>query len=256
METESKPPAILTTVIGNVMVIAYNRPHRRNAWNVSTVRESIAAIKQANEDPAIGAIVITGEGASYCAGADLKEDPEYDPVTNHRMTPATLSMGQGDHNWTSLLSRSKPVICAINGPAHGIGATHTLSADIRVIAASASFSFAFLKLKVMPECGSTALLPRLIGAGRANNILLRGGTISAQQALDWGLVTDIFPDEGFRESAIALAQELADLPRLQMQFTKQMLATNAEQGDPEAIMRCESQTFVAFLKAMKKTKPL
>lgn len=242
--------------VGNVLVIAYDRPAQRNAWSVGCARETIAAILDANADPAIGAIVLTGEGSVYCAGADLKAEPEYDPVTGHRLMSATYMMGSGDANWIGLLARSKPVVAAINGPAIGLGATHTLAADIRVMAQSAHFSFPFLRLGAMPECGSSALLARLIGTGRATDILLRSGTISAQQALDWGLVTQLFPDEELREGAIAIARQLADVKPLQMALTKRMLADNAAGGDAEAIMQVESRAFVELLKASRKEKPL
>jgi 2-(1,2-epoxy-1,2-dihydrophenyl)acetyl-CoA isomerase len=247
---------ILCETVGKVAVIAYNRIDRRNAWSVTCVRETIAAIHAANANAEVGAIVLTGEGATYCGGADLKEGKEYDPETGLRLTAASFTMGSGDDNWIGLLSRSKPVVAAVNGPAVGIGATHTLAADIRVAARSASFSFPFLRLGAMPECGSTALLPRLIGTGRATAVLLRSRTISAEEALAWGLVTDVFPDEELRANAIAIAQELAHLRPLQVSLTKRMLNANAACSDEEAIMRAESRAFVELFKTMKQEKAL
>lgn len=241
---------------GAVAVIVYDRPERRNAWNVACVRETIAAIRAANADDGVGAIVLTGEGGAYCAGADLKDEPERDPATGRLLTPATFTMGSGDDNWIALLARSKPVVAAINGPAVGIGATHALAADIRVMAQSAHFAFPFLPLGAMPECGSTALLPQLIGRGRATEVLLRGGTIAADQALAWGLVTQVFADEALRRGAVAIAAELAALPPLQLALTKRMLSANALAGDAEQIMRTESLAFVELLKARRQDKPL
>ncbi len=248
--------AIRYEVAERVAVITYDRPERRNAWNVACVRETIAAILAANDDPQVGAIVLTGAGGVYCAGADLKEEAEYDPETGRRLNPAVFAMGEGDHNWIALLARSKPVIAAINGPAIGLGASHALAADIRVMARSAHFSFPFLKLGAMPECGSTALLPRLIGAGRATDVLLRSQDISSAQALEWGLVTQVFDDDAHRHGAIALARELAQLAPLQVKLTKQMLAANADEGNAAAIMRNESRAFVQLFKALKREKPL
>lgn len=246
--------AILTERIGRVALIAYNRPERRNAWDVACLRETIAAIRAANADDQVGAIVLTGEGSSYCAGVDLKSVPEYDPVTGRTLTPATFTMGSGDDNWIKLLADSKPVVAAINGPAVGIGATHPLAADIRVMARSAHFSFPFLRLGAMPECGSTALLPRLIGLGRATDVLLRSGTISAEEALQWGLVTRVFPEADLRAGAIAIAEQLAAAGALQVKLTKEMLAANALASDAEQIMRTESRAFVQMLKALKPKK--
>jgi 2-(1,2-epoxy-1,2-dihydrophenyl)acetyl-CoA isomerase len=242
--------------VGAVQLIVYDRPARRNAWSVACVRETIAAIKAANADGSVGAIVLTGAGSIYCAGADLKGEAEYDADNGRRLTPASFTMGTGDANWIDLLVRSKPVVAAINGPAIGIGATHPLACDIRVMAESAHFSFPFLQLGAMPECGSSALLPRLIGAGRATDILLRSEVVSAQEALQWGLVTRVFADEDLREGAIAIAQQLAQVSPLQMTLTKQMLASNAETGDAHEIMRTESRAFVQMLKAMKQEKPI
>lgn len=250
------PATIRISQSGRVQLISYDRPARRNAWNVACVRETIAAILQANADPGIGAIVLTGEGTTYCAGADIKEGTEYDPETGHRLTPASFTMGSGDHNWIDLLARSKPVIAAINGLAVGIGASHSLAADVRVAAQSASFSFPFLQLGAMPECGSTALLPRLIGPGRASDVLLRSSTISAQQALDWGLVTQVFPDAELLDGAMAIARQIAELPELQVRLTKQMLVANAVNGDAHSVMRNESEAFIQLLKAAKREKPL
>jgi 2-(1,2-epoxy-1,2-dihydrophenyl)acetyl-CoA isomerase len=242
--------------VGGVQLIVYNQPERRNAWSVACVRETIAAIKAANVDDQVGAIVLTGEGSSYCAGADLKGAPEYHPQTGRRLTPATYTMGSGEDNWIEFIAGSKPVVAAINGPAIGIGATHPLACDIRVIAESAHFSFPFLRLGAMPECGSSALLPRLIGIGRATDVLLRSAAISAEEALAWGLVTRVFPDAELREGAIAIAQQLADVKSLQMKLTKQMLADNAQCADAEKIMLTESRLFVQMLKALKQEKPI
>lgn len=241
---------------GRVAVITHDRPAQRNAWGVDSVRATVAALLRANEDDGVGAIVLTAAGDTYCAGADLKAEAQYDPDTGRRLTPATFTMGRGDNNWLSLLERSKPVIVAINGPAVGIGATHPLAADIRIAAESASFSFPFLRLGAMPECGSTALLPRLVGAGRARDIILRSATVSAQEALAIGLVTAVYPDEQLSGAALALGEQVAELPALQVKLSKRMLNENALATDPDEIMRNENAAFVEMLKTLKREKPL
>jgi enoyl-CoA hydratase/carnithine racemase len=256
METQPEAPSLRCERSGRVALISYDRPARRNAWSVALVQETIAAIARANADPEVGAIVLTGEGAVFCAGADLKDAPQYDADTGRRLTPATFTMGRGERNWLAFLAQSKPVIAAVNGPAVGIGATHILAADLRIAAESASFSFPFLQLGAMPECGSTALLPRLVGAGRAMDLLLRGATVSAREALDIGLVTAVHPDGQLRAAAIALAGQIADLPPLQVGLTKRMLCANAGAVDFDAIMRTENAAFLELLQASKKDKPL
>ena len=258
---DGTPPASVASPVryereGPVAVITHDRPERRNAWSVDSVRATVAAILRANADPDVGAIVLTGAGTTYCAGADLKAEPEYEPDSGRRLTPATFTMGRDDHNWIALLQRSKPVIVAVNGPATGIGATHTLAADIRLAATSASFSFPFLALGAMPECGSTALLPRLVGAGRALDIILRSATISAMEALHIGLVTAIHPDGTLLARAVELGEAIAGLPHLQVKLTKRMFSENARAQDADTIMQNENAAFIELLKNLKREKPL
>jgi 2-(1,2-epoxy-1,2-dihydrophenyl)acetyl-CoA isomerase len=253
--TATEPP-VKYDMHGKVALISYNRVARRNAWNVACVEATIAAIQRANADPVIHAIVLTGEGSTFCAGADLKDAPRYDPATGRRLTPATFTMGSDERNWIRLLAQSKPTIAALNGPAVGIGATHVLAADIRIAAESASFSFPFLRLGAMPECGSTALLPRLVGAGRAMDLLLRNATVTAQEALQIGLVTAVHPDGALRDEALMLARHIAELPELQVRLTRRMLRDNANAQNAEAVMRTENDAFLELLQALKREKPL
>lgn len=251
---ESSP--VRYEVVNAVALVTVARPERRNAWSVGCVEAVVAAIKRANADAAVGAIVLTGEGDTYCGGADLKDSPTYDPETGRRLTPATYTMGEGDRNWISLLAESKPVVVALNGPAVGIGATHILAADMRVAAQSASISFPFLKLGAMPECGCTALLPRLVGSGRALDMILRNATVPANEALAIGLVTAVFPDDELLKEALALASQLAKLPPLQVRLTKRMFLENAASQSPAEVMKVENRAFVELLKSLKKEKPL
>ena len=258
------PPAPSDTVFqtlnyevhGAVALIAFNRPERRNAWNVPLVRELIAAVQRANADDAIGAIVLTGEGSVYSAGADIKGEAEPRDENGRRPNPASLTMGKGDHNWPLLMSRSKPVIAAVNGPAYGMSLTCALSADIRIAAESAVFGFTFLKLGAMPEMGSTGILPRLVGFGRAIDLCLRAATIGAVEAERIGLVTAVHPDADLRAAAIEMAGRIAGYPRLQARLTKAMFYDNAFEGSPETIMARENAAFLEMLSTLKRDKPL
>lgn len=255
MATITQYNTIELEYLRGVAIIRFNRPDQRNAWNVPMVRETIDAIQRSNNSPEIGAIILTGNGAAYCAGADLKH-VEKDPVTGRRLSPASLTMGKDDHNWIALLRRSKPTIAAINGPAVGIGATHILAADIRIAADSAMFAFPFLKLGAMPECGSTALLGQLIGYGRAVDLCLRSRTIDARQALDIGLVSEVFPQTDLADKAFEIAAEVASVPTLQMALTRQMFTRNTSNSEPAEIMRVENEAFIELLRARKRDKPL
>jgi enoyl-CoA hydratase/carnithine racemase len=167
---------------GPVALITYDRQERRNAWNLAMYREIVAAIAQANADPDIGAIVITNEGPVFCAGADFKAKPEPpDPATGRSPNMASEAMAP-DTGWLHLLARSKPTIVAVRGLATGLGVTHILPCDLRIAGESARFAFPFLKLGTMPELGSTALLPRLVGMGRALHLCLTAAEIDATEA--------------------------------------------------------------------------
>lgn len=236
---------------GNVAVITYDRQERRNAWSVPMYRETVAAVERANADAAIGAIVITNAGPVFCAGRDLKAPPEpRDPVTGRIVNVATLSMAQ-DESWLHLMSRSKPVIAAVQGAAVGLGVTQILAADIRVGSQSSTFSFPFVSLGLMPELGATALLPRLVGYGRAVDLCLTAAKIDAPEAERIGLITRIFPDESFASDVLALASQVAGYPPLQMRLTKELFDANATVGDKNDFLRKEVDAFVTMFRARK-----
>ncbi|MGE0387283.1 MAG: enoyl-CoA hydratase/isomerase family protein [Gammaproteobacteria bacterium] len=240
---------------GPVAIITFNRPDKRNAWNVPILRETIAAIQRANASEAVRAIVITGSGASYCAGMDFKAPPEPPDASGRPPTTASLTMGREEHDWLRLLAESKPNIVAVNGPAVGIGVTHILAADVRIAARSATFGFPFLRLGVMPEVGCSALLPRLVGFGRALDICLRSATLDAEEALRIGLVTAVHPDAELLDAALALAGQFAAYPPLQVRLTRRMFYENAGKGRSEEIFATENAAFVEMFKANRKPRP-
>jgi enoyl-CoA hydratase/carnithine racemase len=240
---------------GRVALISFDRVESRNAWNVPLVRELMAAVRRANASEDVRVFVITGEGSVYCAGADIKAREPKDE-TGRAPNPSTLTMGQGEANWLKLLADSKPNIVAVNGPAVGLGFTHTLSADIRIAAESATFSLPFVRLGAMPECGSTAMLGRIVGFGRAMDLCLRAGSLTASEALQIGLVTAVYPDADLRAEALRMAEQIAAFPALQVKLTKQLLWDNAGEHDADAIMRRESSVFVQMLRTIGRAKPL
>jgi 2-(1,2-epoxy-1,2-dihydrophenyl)acetyl-CoA isomerase len=249
-------PLVLYEERDRVALISMNRPANRNAWNIPLVHQLKDAVRRANASDAVRVIVLTGEGSVYCAGADIKAPPEPKDANGLSPNPSTFTMGREENNWLKLLAESKPTIIALNGPAVGIGATHTLSADIRIAAESAVFSFPFLRFGAMPECASTALLAKIIGFGRAMDVCLRAGQITAAEALQIGLVTAVHPDDRLREEALALAAGIAAFPPLQVGLAKRLLWENAGERDPEEIMRRERQAFFELLRATGRAKPL
>lgn len=234
---------------GPVAVITLNRPEARNPLSARMLIELMAAIEAANEDDAIGAIVLASAGPVFCAGADFK-DVKNDPLLDERgrpMTSATIGMRQ-DTSWLHLLQRSKPNVVAVQGPAIGLGVTHILGADIRVCAEEATFAFPFLRLGTLPEFGATALLPRLVGFGRAMDLCLGARTIDAVEAYRIGLVTRVIPGEQLREEAIAMATEIGGYKPKRLAKTKDLLYANWDEGDTNALLRRESMAFVEMFK--------
>jgi enoyl-CoA hydratase/carnithine racemase len=236
---------VLTERHGRVAVLTVSRPEVRNAWDVPTYRALAAEIRDASADPGVGAIVLTGSGTVYCSGVDLKAAPEPPDESGRVPTVGTLAMARTGH-WLDLVAEAKPLIAALNGPAVGLGATHILAADIRLAAESATIRFPFLSLRTLPELGSSALLQRLVGPGRARELLLTGRPVGAQEALQIGLVSAVYPDDEMLSEAIAVADRIASLPSLQVKLTRLLLDENADGADAATVLQRESRAFTAL----------
>ncbi len=237
-----------------VAVIAYDRQERRNAWSLAMVREVMAAVRQANADDEVAAIVLTHEGPVFCAGSDVKDGPHpRDPATGVRPNMATESMADGA-SWPQLLLDSKPFVAAVDGPALGAGATQLLSADLRIVGEGAVFSFPFLAFAAMPELGSTGLLARLVGFGRAAEIIYTSRQLDAREALEIGLVNRVVPAGEARAQGIAAARQLASIPALQFKLTKGLMHANFLEEDISQVVRNEMSAFRTLFRAMKAQK--
>jgi enoyl-CoA hydratase/carnithine racemase len=239
---------------GKVAIITYDRPERRNAMNTGTYRALVAAIERANASDDVGAIVLTHTGPVFCAGIDLKAEPEpKDPATGIRPTVATLGMAN-DTSWIHLLRRSKPTVAAMNGAAIGLGATHVLAADIRVGNRDASFSFPFLTVGTMPEFGFSALLPRIVGFAAAIEICLTAAKLDARASLAKGLLTRLTEADDALPEAVELAAQLAAQPRLQVSLTRQLLFDNVAETDWNLVLTREREAFVTLFRAQRAAK--
>ena len=239
---------VLTERHDRVAVLTVDRPEVRNAWDVPTYRALAAAIGDATADPDVGSIVLTGSGSVYCSGVDLKAPPEPADGSGRAPTVGTLSMARTGH-WLELVAAAKPLVVALNGAAVGVGATHTLAADMRLAAASATIRFPFLALHTLPELGSSALLQRLVGAGRARELLLTGRPIGAEEALQIGLVSAVYPDDQLLTAAIATAAGIASLPALQVRLTRRLLDENADGADAGTVLQRESRAFITLMRS-------
>ncbi len=228
---------IKTETRGHVGIITLSRPEKLNAWTDQMHAELVDQIEVWNADAEIGAIVFTGEGRAFCAGADLGGFSErletVDDAPSGR-TATTFSTP-----WTTLLRRSKPTVAAINGYAIGVGLTMVLPADIRIIADQAQVSIRFIKVGLVPELGSTRLLAQIVGLGNATDMCLTGRMVGAEEALRMGLVIATAPADQLLEVAIAKADELAGNPPSVMMFVKELLAKSPLDPDLDAVMERE-----------------
>ncbi|MFN8037417.1 MAG: enoyl-CoA hydratase-related protein [Acidimicrobiia bacterium] len=205
-----------------------NRPDKRNAMTramAGVLREQLAACA---EDPAVAVLVITGTGASFSAGADVKEVLEGPDATirERRSTPL----------WPvdEIASFPKPFLCALNGAAVGGGATLAMATDLRVAASSASLRFDLGRHGLTPEFGSSFLLWRQVGYSRALDLMLSGRTVDATEAFAMGLVTRVVEDAAVEAETQALAEQLAALPVDAAARTKQVLRAGLEASWDEA----------------------
>ncbi|ORW23646.1 hypothetical protein AWC19_11280 [Mycobacterium palustre] len=199
----SQPAAdVLIERDGPVGVVTINRPARLNAVNPETGDTLRSAFLELEADSRIRAAVLTGAGRGFCAGADISGDVgNARDVLLNSWNPLVLTMR----------SLQLPIIAAINGVAAGAGVSLTLACDLRVAATSARFELSFAKIGLMPDAGLTWLLPRVIGLGRANEMALLGGRLSATEARDWGLVNKLSEDGEALADAVAMARRFAEL---------------------------------------------
>jgi enoyl-CoA hydratase/carnithine racemase len=198
---------ILYSVADKVATVTLNRPDKMNAWSPDMERAFRAAIDRAAADDEARAIVVTGAGKGFCAGADLSPGPDGKP--RPRIVPP-FSADDFGQRYSYLLGVPKPIIAAINGACAGVGLCLALYADMRYMAEGAKMTTAFVRRGLIAEHGSAWMLPRLIGTQNAMDLLLTGRTVDAAEAERLGLVR-MLPREGFLEAVQAVAAEMAAL---------------------------------------------
>lgn len=226
---------------GRVGVITLNRPEKLNAWTDGMHREMRAALGAANDDAGIGAVVLTGAGRGYCAGADISNwQRSLDAEGGPHLGGNGAARDRSD-NIVSVIRRSKPVIAAVNGAAVGVGVTHILPCDIRIASDQARFGFLFVRMGVVPELASTYYLSQIVGLAAAQELCLRAQMIDAQEALRLGLVSRVVPGDRLLDEALALAEEIAALPGPQLRMTKDLFNRNAAEMDVQTAMAREGE---------------
>src|SRR5215468_1262287 len=195
---------------GAAAKLELNRPDRMNAWNAQLARDLLAVLTGVGEDPDVRAVLLTGAGRAFSSGADLKESQSPDgagptdlySVLTQRYHPLILGVRE----------MPKPVVAAVNGAAAGIGLSLALACDLVMAAESAYFLLAFVNIGLIPDGGSSLLIPSRVGFTRAAEMAMLGERIGARQALDWGLINRVWPDDEFPARADELVGRLAEGP--------------------------------------------
>jgi enoyl-CoA hydratase/carnithine racemase len=202
-------------VAGGVALITLNRPERLNAWTGRMEREYRLCLDAADRDPDVRVTVVTGAGRAFCAGADttglgrMASAGAYDDGQHGQPLPEVGQAGPLAQRHTFPLALRKPLIAAINGPAAGVGFVLLCFADIRFAARGAKLTTSFARLGLPAEHATSWILPRLIGAGRAADLLLSSRVVLAEEAAEWGLVNRVFEPEDLLAATLAYAAEMA-----------------------------------------------
>jgi 2-(1,2-epoxy-1,2-dihydrophenyl)acetyl-CoA isomerase len=189
--------------------VELNRPDRLNAWNAQFAADLNDAIRVVTDDPGVRAVLITGAGRAFSSGADLKESADQAGAGDGSPDVYTILTERYHPLITGIRRMPKPVVAAVNGPAAGIGLSLALACDLVVAAESAYFSLAFVNIGLVPDGGSSLLVPSRVGFARAAELAMLGERLAARKALDWGLINQVWPDEEFPEQAGKLLGRLA-----------------------------------------------
>jgi len=234
---QSNPGAeVLYSVEDSIATITLNRPERMNTISRPMLAQLSAALLEADRDPAVRVVILTGAGRAFCAGLDLvsatggtREGLEGEAAIGvNRAEPVTLDLKTAPP--TVLFNMDKPTICAINGAAAGYGMDTALGCDIRIMAEQSKLSAAFVKRGIVPESGGTWLLPRLLGWSKAAELIFTGRTLPANECLALGLATHVVPDAELMPYARKLAREIAANAPLAVQSAKRLMRMGLQEG--------------------------
>ncbi|MEL0637527.1 2-(1,2-epoxy-1,2-dihydrophenyl)acetyl-CoA isomerase PaaG [Marinomonas sp. TI.3.20] len=225
---------ILYSVTSGVALLSLNRPKSLNSFNEAMHLEVREAFKLIKNDKQVRALVLTGEGRGFCAGQDLS-DRNVDPNAE------SPDLGRSIEKFYNPLIKAiqdlpMPVICAVNGVAAGAGANIPLACDLIMAGRSAKFIQAFCKIGLVPDSGGTWFLPRLVGMAKAKELALLGEAVTAEAALDMGLINRVVEDDSLRQEALDLAQKLATQPTQGLAYIKRALNQTFDHGLHEHLL--------------------
>lgn len=205
-------------LINNLAVLTLNRPDVLNSFNREMALELQTRLDECEQDASIRAILITGEGRAFCAGQDLAEAiaddaPAIDKIVREHYNPIVKRIRKIE----------KPIVCAVNGVAAGAGANIALCCDIVIASDKASFIQSFSNIGLIPDSGGTFFLPRLVGLQRATAMMFLADKVTAEQALQYGMVYKVTPAENLLDEAMSIANHLSQMPTIGFGLTKRAL---------------------------------
>ena len=229
MTEPATEPTVLYSTEGAVALITLNRPQALNSFTLAMHHELWAAFETIEVDKSIRALVITGAGRGFCAGADLAQfDMEPGPDLVRRADPGPLIEKAFNPTVRKLQALRVPTIAAVNGVAAGAGASLAMTCDLAVAASNATFIQAFSKIGLVPDAGGTWFLSKKLGLARAMGAAMLGDKLSANEAKEWGMIWDVAPEgQDCVQTAMKLAQRLAVMPTRALVETRRLLRAAA-----------------------------
>jgi 2-(1,2-epoxy-1,2-dihydrophenyl)acetyl-CoA isomerase len=222
--------AVTLSVVDGLATIELNRPEALNAWNTELGDELNAAVRSVADDPAVRAVLLRAAGRAFSSGADLKDLAGRETTADGRPNLEKVLVEVYHPIILGLREMPKPVVAAVNGPAVGIGLSLALACDLVIAAESAYFLLAFVNIGLVPDGGSSALVPARIGFTRAAELALLGERLDAHKALEWGLINRVVPDAELPEAAETLARQLAAGPTRSYAGSKRQLNARVFSG--------------------------
>ncbi|HEV2146894.1 MAG TPA: enoyl-CoA hydratase [Longimicrobiaceae bacterium] len=230
---------VLVETRGPVLHLRLNRPEKKNALTVEMYAAMADALAAAEDDPAVRAVLLSAEGDAFTGGNDLADFLQRPPTDDSSPVLRFLH---------ALIGASKPLVAAVNGLAVGIGTTLLLHCDLVYAGRSARFHLPFVSLGLVPEAGSSLLVPQRVGQARAAELLLLGEPFDAERALEMGIVSAVFPDADLAEKAEERALRLAAQPPAAVRATRALLR-RADRAALQDQMREESALFLERLRS-------
>ena len=219
----------------NIAVLFLNRPHKLNAFTFSMMEEIISALDSLEADDSVHAVIITGKGRAFCAGADLSSGQEtFNPsFDDFAVQENDFRRDSGGILTLRMYKFLKPIVVACNGPAVGIGASMQLAADIRLASDQARFGFVFNNRGIVPDACSSWFLPKIVGISRALELTYSGRIIDAQEALQLNLVSSIHDSENLLSNAVDITKKMVqNSAPVSISLTRQMLWRSLESSGP------------------------